>query len=422
MILVVNDDAECVGVLTSILASAGFGVHPAANGGLELEHRPSRPGMEWSETDGRMEDLANRAPVAIWVMDGDQRLLFHNKRAAAFVGIAISRVLNDRWAAIVHPQDLEGARAKYTAAVAARRGFRIECRMRRGNGRYHWALHTGVPRFVRGEFAGHIGTSVDISDFKRSQERMITAQKLESLGALTAGIAHDFNTLVGSIFAASDLALFDLPPDSPVRENIGRIYTAATRASEIVNLLMAYAGAGSARLERVNLSRVVAEMVDVLRDTIPPNVELDVSLSRDLPEVFAAAAQMRQVLSNLVINAAESLGRQNGVVRVVTERVSRARQGEYCRLVVSDTGCGMAADVCGRVFDPFFTTKFLGRGLGLAVVQGIVRSLGGAINVFSAPGAGSTFEVLMPCANAQMEKPRFMAQAASGSVQSADRT
>ena len=109
-------------------------------------------------------------------------------------------------------------------------------------------------------------------------------------------------------------------------------------------------------------------------------------------------------------------------MRVVTERVSRARQGEYCRLVVSDTGCGMAADVCGRVFDPFFTTKFLGRGIGLAVVQGIVRSLGGAINVFSAPGAGSTFEVLMPCANAQMEKPRFMAQAASGSVQSADWT
>ena len=132
--------------------------------------------------------------------------------------------------------------------------------------------------------------------------------------------------------------------------------------------------------------------------------------------MFAGAAQIRQILSNLVINASESLGRQNGVVKVVTEGVSRGRQGEYCRLVVSDTGCGMAADVRGRVFDPFFTTKFLGRGLGLAVVQGIVRSLGGAMNVFSAPGEGSTFEVLLPCATAQVKTPVLLAQAASGSI------
>ena len=91
---------------------------------------------------------------------------------------------------------------------------------------------------------------------------MMSAQKRESLGALTAGIAHDFNTLVGSIFAASDLALFDLPADSPVRENIGRIYAAATRASEIVNLLMAYAGASNAQRENIHLSRVVADMIE----------------------------------------------------------------------------------------------------------------------------------------------------------------
>src|SRR5262245_56591239 len=243
MILVVNNDAQGLGVLKTILTSAGFDVRRAA-GGLSLERQPASS----DDRDEQFEDLANRVPVAIWVMGRDERLQFYNKRAAGFVGSAMSRVLNEGWGEIVHPQDLERAQAKYSAAVAGGRGFRIECRMLRGNDEHRWVLHTGAARYVRGRFAGHIGTSVDITDLKLGYERMMTAQKRESLGTLTAGIAHDFNTLLASIFAAADLAMFALPPDSPARENLARIYRAATRASEIVKLLMSYAETTKVRI------------------------------------------------------------------------------------------------------------------------------------------------------------------------------
>ena len=359
------------------------------------------------ESEERFRELANGAPVAIWITGTDQRLLFHNRRAATFVGGSRLQLLDYGWTAFVHPEDIESVRARYSAAVAARQGFRIECRIRRANGADHWVLNTGIPRYVDGGFAGYIGTSLDITDLKRRHDRLVVAQKMESLGALTAGIAHDFNTLVGSIFAASDMALFDLPPDSPARENIERINVAATRVAEIVNLLMAYSGASPGRIDRIDLSLVVAEMLELLKSTIPPQVVLEANLARNLPHVRANVTQIRQVVCNLVVNASESLGRQQGIIKVSTERVcldrisatdtaEDSRQREFCRLVVSDSGCGMAREVCSRVFDPFFTTKFLGRGLGLAAVQGIVRSLGGSINVTSAPGAGSTFEILMP--------------------------
>jgi PAS domain S-box-containing protein len=383
----------------------------AANELLQAEladRRHAEQGLR--ESEERFRELANRAPVAIWITGPDKRLLFHNKRAAIFAGCPKLQLLNHGWTAIVHPEDLEGVQTKYSAAVLARQAFRIECRVRRANGAYHWVLHTGIPHYADGAFAGYIGTSLDITDLKRRHDQMVVSQKLESLGVLTAGIAHDFNTLVGSIFAASDMALFDLPPDSPARENIERINVAATRAAEIVNLLMAYSGASTGHIDRINLSLVVAEMLELLKGTVPPYVVLDISLERDLPEVRANVTQIRQVISNLVINACESLGRREGVIRVTTERVwldgaavadtSEDGHGrEFCRLAVSDSGCGMRSDVCARVFDPFFTTKFLGRGLGLAAVQGIVRSFGGTINVTSAPGAGSTFEILMPCMN-----------------------
>jgi signal transduction histidine kinase len=252
---------------------------------------------------------------------------------------------------------------------------------------------------------GHIGTTIDITNLKRSQERVIAAEKLQSLGCLTAGIAHDFNNLVGSILAACDMALMDLPPDSPARASIERIDAAAGRASEIVDLLMTYAGWHGGRIDRIDLSQVVAEMVVLLKHTAPPNAILNTKLEYSLPEIHANVTQVRQVILNLMMNAFEALGTA-GAVTVATDQVCFKRRqsaldlpdGNYCRLVIADTGCGMTTDVQARAFDPFYSTKFIGRGLGLAVVQGIIRSLGGAIHIQSEPGKGSTVEVFLPCA------------------------
>jgi signal transduction histidine kinase len=292
----------------------------------------------------------------------------------------------------------------------------MECRLRRADGQYRWVLNTGIPRFVDHVYVGHIGTVVDTTDLKLSHEQMLATQKLESLGALAAGIAHDFNNMLGAIFAESDVALLETTSDSPGRQNIERIKTVAVRASEVVKLLIAYAGGTDMAMEEVDLSRLVEEMLHLLESSISERAVLRTTLAKDLL-VRANAAQIQQVVLNLVKNAAEALEGREGLIAMTTERVyiglppaaegpTGLPAGEYVRLVVSDTGCGMNQEVQSRALDPFYTTKFLGRGLGLAVVQGILRSHGGHIQILSKPGKGSTFQILLPYAGVASEQTK----------------
>jgi two-component system, cell cycle sensor histidine kinase and response regulator CckA len=181
----------------------------------------------------------------------------------------------------------------------------------------------------------------------------------------------------------------------------------AGHAAEIVRQMMAYAGQETAALESLDISRLVADMLQLLQVSISKKVTLKTDLKEKLPTVLANPAQIRQVVMNLITNASEAIGGSGGVITIATSevqaeggpsiKVQGLSEGDGVRLEVSDTGCGMTEETRAKIFDPFFTTKFSGRGLGLAAVQGIIRSHGGVINVTSAPGHGSRFEVLMPC-------------------------
>ena len=343
----------------------------------------------------------------------DKMASFYNKQALIFAGRTIDQLLGDRWTELVHPEDRHDFCSAFDAAVAARRAFRMECRMRRADGQYRWVLNTGTPRFINRVYIGHIGTLTDTMDLRLSHEQMLTNEKLESLGALAAGIAHDFNNMLGAIFGESDVALLDTTPNSPGRENIERIKAIAVRASEIVKLLTVYAGDTDAAKQVVDLSLVVEETLDLLQGSVSKRALLHANLAQGL-FVRANAEQIRQVILNLIKNAEEALGDRDGLIAVATEPVQLGQldatqswtglsEGEYVRLVVSDTGCGMTQQVRARALDPFYTTKFLGRGLGLAVVQGILRSHRGRINIRSKQGEGSTFEILVPCADPPSE-------------------
>src|SRR4051794_1368809 len=253
------------------------------------------------------------------------------------------------------------------------------------------------------------GTCQDVTDDRRAQQESFARQKLESLGTLAGGIAHDFNNLLGAVLAQTELAMAELASGSHPNEELTAIRDLSIRGSEIVRQLMIYAGQESDVLERVDVSDVVKRMLGLLKVAISRHATLATSLA-DLAPVRARTAQLSQIVMNLVVNASEALGDHAGVVRVTTEprRISESDAigkallpGDYVRLEVSDTGCGMSPETQARVFDPFFTTKFSGRGLGLAVVHGIVRSLRGDIQVASEPGRGTSFEVLLPCAKAE---------------------
>ena len=258
------------------------------------------------------------------------------------------------------------------------------------------------------------------------ERRMFHTQKLESLGILAGGIAHDFNNILAGIMGYAELALARLPPSDPIRSEIEEIDKASRRAADLTRQMLAYAGKGTFIIAPLNLSRIVEDNKNMLAMSVSKKAGLKYNLAADVPAIQADPGQVTQVLMNLVINASEALGEQSGVITIATgthqcdgttpsptplspaagERgrgempgTGLARYvpaGLYVFLEVADTGCGMDNETLGKIFDPFFSTKFTGRGLGLAAVQGIVRSHKGAIQVSSQSGQGTTFRILFP--------------------------
>ncbi|MGB9080187.1 MAG: PAS domain S-box protein, partial [Desulfuromonadaceae bacterium] len=260
------------------------------------------------------------------------------------------------------------------------------------------------------------GFTIDITDRKRAEnehERMerqlLHSQKLESLGVLAGGIAHDFNNILMAIIGNADLALLRLNKESPAVDNLHRIEQAAARAADLARQMLAYSGKGKFVVENIDLNTLLEEMLHMLEVSISKNAVLRFNPHHPLPPVEADATQMRQIIMNLVINASEAIGDKSGVIAITTGCMDCDRNyltdvwldenlagGLYVYLEIADSGCGMDKDTLSKLFDPFFTTKFTGRGLGMAAVLGIVRGHKGSIKVYSEPGRGTTFKILLP--------------------------
>jgi PAS domain S-box-containing protein len=366
------------------------------------------------ESEARFRSLANTVAAVIWTSGPDTVLDFFNQYATDFTGRAAEKLAGNGWQEVMHPEDRQLRYPAFRKLIAAHVPYQAEYRARRADGEYRWLLDTATPRFIgEGGFAGYVGIAIDITDLKRNQEQLLATQKLESLGVLVSGVAHRFNNLMGTIIAEADLAASDIPQDSPAYDSVSHINTTAMKVSEIVALLSAYAG-GSANgpVAPVSVSQVVEETHRLFMATSLIKVPVTVDVSANLPLIRADISQIRQVVMNLLTNACEAIQGHDGAVSVLTSRMTvrigeeQADQralppGEYVRLEVTDTGCGIAEAARPRIFDPFYSTRALGRGLGLAAVQGIVRSLGGAIRVQSAVNRGSTFEVLVPALQAE---------------------
>ncbi len=291
-------------------------------------------------------------------------------------------------------------------------------RFQHKNGSWIWFSTIGTwYEMASGEFR-MIEVSRDISqEVQREEERlelarkMQEAQRLESLGVMAGGITHDFNNLLTPILGDAQLALLDLPPDSPVRPRIEQIYQAAKRAAALTRQMLAYLGQDPILVEPVSVSRLVKEMGQLFEGAVSGKAALVYDLSDDLPSVEADVTQLSQVVMNLITNATEAVREGAGRITLRTgvveaEKLDRSfvvgdfepKARKYVFFEVIDDGCGMDAETQSKIFDPFFTTKFTGRGLGLAAVLGIVRSHDGMIEIDSEPGRGTRFCVLFPAA------------------------
>jgi PAS domain S-box-containing protein len=267
------------------------------------------------------------------------------------------------------------------------------------------------------EDLANVASQVVIAESMEEERRnlevqMQQAQKLESLGILAGGIAHDFNNLLTVILGHANLALADLSPESPARENLLEIDSASHRAAELCRQMLAYSGRGSFVMKLINLSRLAQELIHMLQVSISKKAMLRCDFEENLPSIEADPAQVRQVVMNLVINASEAIGSKEGIISISTGSIQCDQTylhesypikppppGKYVYIEVADTGCGIDSKTLPKIFEPFFTTKFTGRGLGLAAVIGIMRQHKGAIKITSEPGKGSTFRVLFPASS-----------------------
>ncbi|MCP4639963.1 MAG: DUF3365 domain-containing protein [bacterium] len=269
-----------------------------------------------------------------------------------------------------------------------------------------------------GEVADQMATALLNAERKRAQEerqeletRFRHAQKLEGLGLLAGGIAHDFNNLLMAILGNVELAATELPPLSSARQYLENIDSASRHAADLCRQMLAYSGQGRFSIRAIDLSEAVGEFVHLLQSSISKKAKLSLHLEQSLPQIEADTAQVQQLVMNLITNASEALGDDEGTIEVCTSTGYCCEQeavdnltgehvpnGDYVCLMVKDSGCGMDEETRKRIFDPFFTTKFTGRGLGLAAVLGIVRSHKGILTASSSPGEGTTFVVRFPVA------------------------
>jgi two-component system, cell cycle sensor histidine kinase and response regulator CckA len=260
-------------------------------------------------------------------------------------------------------------------------------------------------------------TKVKEAEAKRLQlERQVQhAQKLESLGVLAGGIAHDFNNILLSILGNAELAGQNIMPGCSAEEALKEICHSARRAAELASQMLAYSGRGQFVVETMNLNELAEDLGPLLFSSISKSAKLSFDLCNQAPMVEGDKTQIRQVIMNLVTNASEALDDQGGAIRFSTGIMTcggntlrkavegfgplnqdSLPEGSYSYLEVSDDGCGMAQEIREKIFDPFYSTKFTGRGLGMSVVQGIVRGHKGGILIQSELDKGSTFRVILP--------------------------
>jgi len=364
--------------------------------------------------------LLDLAHDAILSLDWDGRIRFWNRGAAQMYGWQAEEAIGKISHELLQTK-FPQPRTEIEAKLAAESHWDGELVHTRRDGSHlhvasRWALRQGAD----GHPAGYVEINTDITERRRIEEQLRHTQKLESLGVLAGGVAHDFNNLLTGIMGNASMALDRMAADNPDRELLQDLLHAADHAANLTRQLLAYAGKGRFVMKTVNVSKLVREIGGLVQTSIPKHVQLRLQLTDNLPGIGADPGQIQQIVMNLVINGAEAIGQENGVllVRTGVQQVDRQyidmlsaagellAPGEHVCLEVHDTGHGMDEATAARIFDPFFTTKFTGRGLGLSAVLGIMRSHRGALKVYSQPGHGTTFKLLFPVAHAaETEEP-----------------
>jgi PAS domain S-box-containing protein len=361
--------------------------------------------LQRSEANWR--SLVQHAPELIVTLATDGRILFSNRdvrgcSAAELEGLPAITLHGQ----LKHQQCLQKAIAQ---VVQEGHSVSYESEDTEADHR-RWAVNRLSPIYQNGKLGALILISTDISEQKQAEMAMLHSQKLESLGVMAGGVAHDFNNLLTAIVGQASLALSKSESRDNVQEYLHNILLVSQRATDLTRQMLNYAGRSVTDFKPLNLNRLIRENLQFFSASIPKAIQLQAQEAPDLPLLVGDVGQIQQLIMNLILNAADAIGEQGGMITISTANYTlrseevglwnwsgqQLKSGAYTALEIVDTGCGMDSDTLSKIFDPFFTTKFTGRGLGLASVMGIVRTHHGGLQVTSALGLGTTFRILFP--------------------------
>jgi len=396
----------------------------ASRAALEIERLESEAALRASEA--RYRNFIEQCNEGVWSIDSSGITDFVNPQMARMLGLSTDEMLGRPMYDFMDDE----ARAEAEQNMARRsRGIRERhpFRLRHADGSDVWTEMATCPiHDDEGQMVGALALVTDVTEQRRLHESIQQKQKLESLGLLAGGVAHDYNNLLAAILGNVDLGLMQSDGDPIQRDVLEQIQSAAQQAAALTKQLLAYAGRTPFRAQPLSIADVVVEISAMLRTAVPANVSLVLAPSDSLPIIDGDRAQLTQVVMNLVLNASDALGPEGGEVRISAgvletddELLTRGYVADQLRPVphvflrVEDDGVGMDDEVRARVFDPFFSTKASGHGLGLAASLGILRRHGGTVVIDSAPGEGSAFTVCLPVSDA-MDPPTATSSKSQG--------
>ena len=271
-------------------------------------------------------------------------------------------------------------------------------------------------RSKEGDITSYVYVLRDITEESKIKAYLRQAQKMETIGTLAGGIAHDFNNIIATITGHTDIALQDVKPDNPVFEDLEQIAKATERAKGLVNQILTFSRQVETKTVEVSIDMLIIEAIKLLAASVPKNIRIKQDMTSDCGGVMADPSQLHQVIMNICTNAIYAMKDTGGILHIRSKRLIPTQKlksrfpgledRQYISLTFKDTGTGMDAGTADRIFEPFFTTKPVGEGtgLGLSVVHGIVKNLGGEIFAESIPGKGSTFTILLPCMEEEKQK------------------